>query len=790
MIVFEKINANFTPQLNNMKLGLPILFVLITAISFGQGNATLSGTVKDQSKGEELIGAIVRVKDQKLGAVTNEYGFYSLTLPVGKYTIQISAVGYLLMEKELDLSVSQSIDFQLKTEQDEKELEEVVVSSDRPDGNVRDPLMGVERIDPKEISKIPVIFGEKDLIKTMQLLPGVKNAGEGSSGFYVRGGGADQNLILLDEAPVYNASHLLGFFSTFNSDAIKDAMLYKGNQPSNYGGRLSSVLDIKMNDGNQKRYNVGGGIGLISSKLIIEGPIAKDKASFLISGRRTYADLFLKLSDKFKDNKLFFYDLNAKVNYRIGKKDRLFLSGYFGRDKLGLGDVFGINWGNTTGTLRWNHIINEKWFSNTSFIYSKYDYKISISGGDVKFDITSQIQDFNLKQEFQWFPNNRNKVKMGLNVINHGITPGQIDANAESGINVKRLKPTNSIENAVYITNDYTITENFTMSYGLRGSNLMALASGDEMYTFNPDGTVATTDTWSKNKLLKSYFFVEPRLSFSWQYLKGQSIKAAYARNTQNIHQVSNSTSGSPTDVWLSSSLNIKPEISDQVALGWFKNFFDNKLELSTEIYYKWMQNQLDYKNGANEQANERLEGELLSGIGRAYGLEIMLKKKSGKFTGWIGYTLSRTERKIDGINDGKWYLAKQDRTHDLSVVGIYDITPKWSISALFVFYTGNAVTFPSGKYQVDGQTYFIYTQRNGYRMPNYHRLDLGVTWLRKNTKKFESSWNFSIYNAYARENAYSITFRENKDDPSKTEAVQTTLFRIVPAITYNFKFK
>lgn len=784
------INANFTPQLNNMKLGLSILIVLITAISFGQGNATLSGTVKDQSKGEEIIGAIIRVKDQKLGAVTNEYGFYSLTLPAGKYTIQISATGFLLMEQELDLSVSQSLDFQLKPEADEKELEEVVVSSDRPDGNVRDPLMGVEKIDPKEIAKIPVIFGEKDLIKTMQLIPGVKNAGEGSSGFYVRGGGADQNLILLDEAPVYNASHLLGFFSTFNSDAIKDAMLYKGNQPSNYGGRLSSVLDIKMNDGNQKRYNVGGGIGLISSKLIVEGPIAKDKASFLVSGRRTYADLFLKLSDRFKDNKLFFYDLNAKVNYRVGKRDRLFLSGYFGRDKLGLGDVFGINWGNMTGTLRWNHIINEKWFSNTSFIYSKYDYKISISGGDVKFDITSQIQDFNLKQEFQWFPNNRNKVKIGLNVINHGITPGQIDANESSGINVKRIKPTNSIENAVYITNDYTITENFTMSYGVRGSNLVALASGDEMYTYNPDGTVATAETYSKNKLLKSYFYVEPRLSFSWQYLKGQSIKAAYSRNTQNIHQVSNSTSGSPTDVWLSSSMNIKPGVSDQAALGWFRNFLDNKLELSTEVYYKWLQNQLDYKNGANEQANERLEGELLSGIGRAYGLEIMLKKKSGKFTGWVGYTLSRTERRIDGINDGKWYLAKQDRTHDLSVVGIYEITPKWSVSALFVFYTGNAVTFPSGKYQIDGETYFIYTQRNGYRMPNYHRLDLGVTWLRKNTKKFESSWNFSIYNAYARENAYSITFRENADDPSKTEAVQTTLFRLVPAITYNFKFK
>jgi hypothetical protein len=773
-----------------MKLGLQILFLLITALSFGQTNATLSGTVRDFNKGEEIIGATIRVKDQRLGAVTNEYGFYSLTLPVGKYMIQISSVGFLLIEKEIDLTISQTIDFQLKTEKDEKELDEVVISTDRPDGNVRDPLMGVERIDPKEISKIPVIFGEKDIIKTMQLLPGVKNAGEGSSGFYVRGGGADQNLVLLDEAPVYNASHLLGFFSTFNSDAIKDAMLYKGNQPSNYGGRLSSVLDIKMNDGNQKRFNVGGGIGLISSKLLIEGPIVKDKASFLISGRRTYADLFLKLSDKFKDNKLFFYDLNAKMNYRLGKKDRLFVSGYFGRDKLGLGDIFGINWGNATGTLRWNHIINQKWFSNTSFIYSKYDYKISISGGDVKFDITSQIQDFNVKQEFQWFPNNRNKVKIGLNVINHGITPGQIDASEGSGINTKRIKPTNSIENAIYVSNDYTITENFTMSYGLRGSNLMALANGDDMYTYNADGTVATTNNYTKNKLLKSYFFVEPRVSFSWRFLKTNSIKAAYARNTQNIHQVSNSTSGSPTDVWLSSSLNIKPEVSDQVALGYFKNFFNNKLELSTEVYYKWLKNQLDYKNGANEQANERLEGELLSGIGRAYGLEIMLKKKTGRFTGWIGYTLSRTERKIAGINDGNWYLAKQDRTHDLSVVGIYDITPKWSVSALFVFYTGNAVTFPSGKYQIDGQTYFIYTQRNGYRMPNYHRLDLGVTCLLKNTKKFESSLNISIYNVYARENAYSISFRENADDPSKTEAVQTTLFRLIPAITFNFKFK
>lgn len=772
-----------------MKYLLATLFSFCVLAVFSQ-QVSISGTIRDAQKGEEIIGASIRVKGTNTGAVTNEYGFYSLTLDKGRYVFQIFAMDFILQEMEVQLDSTLRMDFQLEPEKPVKELEEVVVSAERPDKNIKDPLMGVEKLDPKEIAKIPVIFGEKDLIKTMQLIPGVKNAGEGSSGFYVRGGSADQNLILLDEAPVYNASHLLGFFSTFNSDAIKDAMLYKGNQPANFGGRLSSVLDIRMNEGNSKRYNVSGGIGLISSKLNVEGPIVKDKASFLVSGRRTYADLFLKLTDQYKDNKLYFYDLNAKLNYRISNKDRIFLSGYFGRDKLGLGDIFGINWGNITSTLRWNHIMNAKWFSNTSFIYSKYDYKIAISGGDVDFSITSNIQDFNLKQEFQWFPNVRNKVKIGANVIKHGITPGQIDANASSGVNAKNLRPTNSIESGVYITNEYAITENFSMVYGLRGSMLNALATGDEMYTYNLDGSIATTEKFNKNKLLKSYFYVEPRLSFSWNYAKNQSIKAAYSRNTQNIHQVSNATSGSPTDVWFTSSRNIKPEISDQVAAGWFRNFMDNKIEFSSEIYYKAMQNQLDYRDGANEQANERLEGELLSGIGRAYGIELMLKKKSGKFTGWIGYTLSRTERKIDGINNNNWYLAKQDRTHDISVVGIYEINKKLSVSALFVFYTGNAVTFPSGKYQIDGQTYFVYTQRNGYRMPNYHRLDLGLTWIRKNTEKFESSWNFSIYNVYWRENAYSITFRENADNPNVTEAVQTTLFRFVPAITYNFKFK
>lgn len=769
-----------------------LLLMVFPGMLFSQNKYTLSGSIKDADKGEELINATVKVKGQNLGARTNEYGFYSLTIPEGSYTLVITAVGFDSQEKTVELKQNQQLDFQLLATKSDKtqEVQEVQVSGTKQDLNVKDPIMGVERLNPKEIAKIPVLFGEKDIIKTMQLLPGVKSAGEGNSGYFVRGGAVDQNLILLDEAPVYNASHLLGFFSTFNSDAIKDAVLYKGNAPANFGGRLSSVLDIKMNEGNNKRFNVSGGLGLISSRLNVEGPIIKDKASFLITGRRTYADVFLKASERFKDNILNFYDLNAKVNYRLSKKDRLFLSGYFGRDNLGVGETFGINWGNATGTIRWNRIVNDKLFSNTSVIFSSYDYNISIKSGNVDFDILSKIQDYNIKQEFQYFANTRNKIKFGANLIHHTITPGQIKANSDAGINTTVLEPNRSLESAFFVNNEYTLSDNFTMSYGVRVSGFSLLGNGADVYSYNSLGKVSDTARYTKNSIYKTYWNVEPRVSFSYAYSKTASIKAAYARNAQNIHLVSNSTSSSPTDVWLSTTLNTKPEISNQVALGWFKNFKNNSYELSVESYYKTLSNQIDYRNGANTNANELLEGELLYGIGRAYGLELMLKKKVGKLSGWVSYTLSKTERKIDGINNNSWYFAKQDRTHDLSIVGIYDLNAKVSLSALFVFYTGNAVTFPSGKYEVNGQTQFSFTERNASRMPNYHRLDLGVTWYRKNTEKFESSWNFSVYNAYGRENAYSISFRENADDPSKTEAVQIALFKIIPAITYNFKFK
>jgi hypothetical protein len=765
--------------------------LLIYSAPFFSQKFTISGTITDSIKGEAIINATIRLKGQPIGTLSNEYGFYSITLPKEKYVLSIIATGYKPKEIEVILDTNKLLDLTMQSLANEvKQIREITIKAKRPDQNVMDPLMGVERITPQAISKIPILLGEKDIIKTLQLLPGVKSAGEGNAGFYVRGGAADQNLILLDEATVYNAAHLLGFFSTFNSDVIKDAVLYKGNQPANYGGRLSSVLDIKMNDGNNKHYNASGGIGLIASRLNVEGPIVKDKSSFLISGRRTYIDLFLRASETFKQNTLFFYDLNTKLNYKINPKNRIYLSGYFGRDKLGLGDQFGIDWGNATGTIRWNHILNDKLFSNTSLIFSSYDYKIAINNADVQFDITSSIKDINLKQEFQYYINTRNKLKFGLNAMNHRIIPGQIDASAGSGINPLRLTNNKSLEVAAFITNDFSLSEKLNLSYGVRLSTFSLLGNNTNIYSYFANGDVRDTIVYPNNALIKTYTLPEPRLSFSYVYSKTASFKAAYARNAQFIHLISNTTTTAPTDLWIPSSLNTKPEIADMVSVGWFKNFRDNMFEMSVETYYKTMQNQIDYRNGANLQANDLIEGELLYGIGRAYGVEFVLKKSSGKLSGWVGYTLSRTERKINGINNGLWYAAKQDRTHDISIVTMYDITPKLAVSALFVYYTGNAVTFPSGKYSINGQTQFLYTERNGYRMPAYHRLDLGVTWIRKQTEKYESSWNFSIYNAYGRENAFTIDFRQNKDNPDVTEAVQTSLFRWVPAITYNFKIK
>ena len=763
---------------------LLLLFAITTFWAQAQQKFTLSGSVKDKSSGEELIGAGVKIAElQGVGRASNEYGFYSITLNEGVYTVKSSYVGYQDFEQKITLNKNTKLDILLSQG---VFIEEIEIKAEKKNENVTRAQMGVEKIEMKDVRTIPVLFGERDILKMIQLLPGVKSAGEGNSGFYVRGGTADQNLILLDEAPVYNASHLLGFFSTFNSDAIKDATLYKGNAPSQYGGRLASVLDLKMNEGNDKTYHASGGIGVISSRLSVEGPIQKEKSSFLIAGRRTYADVFLKLSDQFKDNKLYFYDLNAKMNYRLGTKDRLFLSGYLGRDVLGFGSQFGIDWGNKTATLRWNHLVSEKLFSNTSLIYSDYNYDIKIAGGGNTFNIRSDIKDVNLKQEFQWFPNTRNAWRFGVNAIHHTIVPSRFTSDKADVITEQQKDNRFSLENAAYVSNSFTATNKLNIDYGLRASAYTILGGGK--FNLYEKGVLQNTKTLEKGALGKTYFNLEPRLSMSYKIDEKSSVKTAYSRNTQNLHLLSNSTSTSPTDQWIGNSYNIKPEIADQVSLGYFRNFADNKFEFSLETYYKSMQNQVDYKNGADLNGSPDVESELLYGKGRAYGAEFYVKKKTGKLTGWISYTLAKTERKIEGISNGNWYNAKQDRTHDFSIVAMYQLSPKWNISANWVYYTGNAVTFPSGKYGIGGNTVYVYTERNGYRMPAYHRLDIGATYEKKH-KKYESSWNFSVYNAYARENAYTITFRDNETDPTKTEALRTALFKLVPSVTYNFKW-
>lgn len=768
-----------------------LFFLFITFFShqkaITQKHVTLSGYVNDAKTGETLIGATITIKEkQEIGTVTNGYGFYSITLPAGTYQIIVRYLGYT--PKMLPIKLKQSELMTISLTPEVNDLEEVVVTGRRQDENLIQPQMGLQKINIKETSAIPVLFGEQDVMKTLQLLPGIESAGDGNSGFNVRGGAIDQNLILLDEATVNNPSHLMGFFSVFNSDAIKNVSVYKGNEPAEYGGRLSSVIDLKMDDGNDKNYRVSGGIGLISSRINIQGPIVKNKGSFIISARRTYADLFLKLSKDttLNQSKLYFYDLNAKANYTIDDKNRIYLSGYFGKDVFGLANTFGINWGNTTATLRWNHLFSDRIFSNTSLIYSNYNYKININSGE-QINIISQIQDFNFKQDFQDYISEKSTLKFGYQSIYHSIIPGVITAYGEN-ISMKSLTNKQSWENAIYLSHQYRFNRNFSTEYSVRATSFSLFGPGD-FYTYDANGNTIDTTHYAAGHVVKSYFSIEPRVTLNFMTNKSSSIKVAYARNTQNLHLLSNSTSSYPTDLWIPSSNNVKPEIADQVSLGYYHNFNNNQYEFSAEMYYKTLQNQIDYHNGAQLMLNENVESQILFGKGRAYGLELFFKKRTGRFNGWISYTLSRSENKFDAINNGHYFPTNQDRTHDISVVGIYNLNKSWTLSATWVYNTGNAVTFPSGKYQIDGITMFYYSQRNGNRMPPYHRLDLGATWITKKTNKFESSWTFSIYNAYGRDNPYTITFQNDKTDPTKTDAIQTTLFKFVPSISYDFKF-
>lgn len=770
---------------------IPLFLILTVFVADAQKKYTLSGTIKDGSTGETLIGASVKIQElPAAGTSTNNYGFYSLTIPEGTYLITWSYIGYEATSQKVQLMKNQVLSVSLKSKAD---LDEVVITTHKKNNdNVASAQMGLEKLNMAQINQVPVVLGERDVLKTITLMPGVKTSGEGNTGFYVRGGGSDQNLILLDEATVYNASHLLGFFSTFNSDAIKDVSIYKGGMPAEYGGRLSSVLDIKMNDGNNQDFTVQGGVGLVASRLKLEGPLVKDKGSFMISARRTYVDLFLKASSDSTLNKstLYFYDINAKANYHFNDKNAIYLSGYFGKDVLGLKDLFGTNWGNATGTIRFNHVFSSKLFSNTSFIYSNYNYVIESLQSNDGFKATSKITDLNLKQDFQYYTGSNHTLKFGINILKHDIAPGDISTTgSESSFNDKHVEHRYGYESAAYISDEWKVGNRLTILYGLRLSSMYLMGPGT-FKTYDNKGNISSSATYGSGSVVKSYLNLEPRFSASYILNEQSSLKASYNRNTQNIHLLSNSTSSSPTDLYVMSSNNIKPEIADQVAAGYFRNFNDNTFELSAEVYYKALQNQIDYKDGAQLVVNQDVEALLNYGTGRAYGLELFFKKKYGKFNGWVGYTLSKTERKFADINNGAYYPARQDRTHDLSLVGIYQLNKRWSFSSNFIYGTGNAVTYPTGKYNVGGTTVFSYSERNGYRQPASNRLDLGATLEGKERKRFHSSWTFSIYNVYASGDPYSITFRDSEKMPNTTEAVQTSIFAApIPSVTWNFKF-
>ncbi|PKP01099.1 MAG: hypothetical protein CVU11_16275 [Bacteroidetes bacterium HGW-Bacteroidetes-6] len=752
---------------------------------------TFSGTISDSLSGEQLIGCAVQIDNNlSVGTTSNEYGFFSLSLNAGSYVFRISYIGY--KSKTITVDLTRDVNAPIRLSPSSYGINEVVISATRDDENLQTPQTGVSQINIKNVKSIPVVFGESDVLKIMQMQPGIKSMGEGSSLLTIRGGAGDQNLILLDEAPVYNASHLLGFFSTFNSDAIKDATVYKGLMPARYGGRLSSVVDVKMNDGNSNNTRISGGIGLISSRINIETPIDSGNGSVLLSARRTYADAFLPLSgdESIRNNTLYFYDLNLKANYRISEKDRLFLSGYFGKDVLGLGDSYGLDWGNSTGTMRWNRIWNTKLFSNTSFIFSNYEYTVDLNLPSNDISLFSRIRDYNLKQHYQWYASTNHTFNFGWNLIHHTVIPGQVTAGDESNVESFSMQNRYSIESGIYAEDEVKLFPRLTLLAGLRLSGFNVFGEGN-YYTLDGQYNIVDTVSYGRNEQVCSYYFPEPRAGVSWMLNESSSLKASYTRTAQYIHLLSSATSSNPTDKWVMTNNNIKPSTAGQLSVGYFRNFAKNRLEFSAETYYKEMNNITEYKDGADIRISDAVETQLLSGIGRAYGLELMLNKKTGRFSGWIAYTLSRTEMQIDGINNNNWYPARYDRTHDFSLVVMYKPSGKWEYSLAWVYNTGNAISFPSGQYSIDGSMVLYYTERNGYRMPDYHRLDLGAVYhpQPKKSKRWKSEWTFGVYNAYGRENAYSISFRDSETQPGTLEAVQTSLFRWVPSVSYNFSF-
>jgi len=790
-----------------MKIYVALLALLFAFPSFAQKH-TLSGYVKDASNGEELIGAALYFPQLATGVTTNLYGFYSISLPAGVYEISCSFVGYNTQTRTVELNESKTFNIELNS--NNIQLTEFEVSSEREDHNIKSVEMSVEKLEIKTVKKIPQFMGEVDIIRTLQLLPGVSTVGEGAMGFNVRGGNIDQNLILLDEAPVFNSSHLFGFFSVFNADAVKDFKLYKGGIPAKYGGRLSSVLDVRQIEGNMKEFHGSAGIGLISSRLMVEAPIIKDKASFMIAGRRSYIDLFFPLFKDLEGNRFYFYDLNAKVNYKVGDKDRLFLSGYFGDDVFVFGDAFKARWGNGSGSLRWNHLFNDKLFANTTLIYSRYNYSLGVPTGVQAFEWQSTIQNYNVKADFSYFLNPQNTIEFGVNALFYSFDPGSAKGTSEESIfNEVGVERKRGFEPAIYLSNEQKFGDKFTVQYGIRYS--MFVNYGPQtVYQYKdgiPDSKENIVDTleFGKNEIIKTYSGLsgfEPRLAMNYTLNQRNSFKASYNRTRQYIHLISNTTAATPIDVWAPADTYIKPATVDQVAVGYFRNFYENTYQLSFEGFYKWYYDVLDYRDGAELLINPQLETQLLSGDGRAYGLEFMLKKAKGQFTGWVSYTLSRSERTVPGINNGESFATNWDKTHDISVVLSYDINPKWNFSANFAFMTGRPITYPDSRYEFDGIIVPNYSNRNGARTPSYHRLDFSATYTKpkdksnkvffffKKPKDWQSTWVFSVYNVYARKNPYSVYFRQNADNPMQTEAVQLSIFgTIIPSVTYNFKF-
>ncbi|MFV8369175.1 TonB-dependent receptor [Flavobacterium sp. LB2R40] len=784
-----------------------LVVLLATISSFAQEKFTLSGIIIDANSNETLIGVNVIIPQLKTGVTTNEYGFYSITLPKGNYTVQITSLGYQNISESIILN--QNIKNNFKLSSNETVLKEVIINDNKTRIDIRKPEMSVNKLSISAIKKMPVVLGEVDILKSILLLPGVTNAGEGASGFNVRGGGADQNLILLDEATIFNSSHVFGFFSVFNPDAIKDLKLYKGGIPARFGGRASSVLDIYQKDGNSKEFHVNGGIGLISSRILAEGPLVKDKGSFLIGGRSSYAHLFLKLSPEQKNNSAYFYDLNTKLSYKLDSNNSLYLSGYFGRDVFSLNKSFTNIYGNATVNLRWNHLFSEKLFSNLSLIYSDFYYGLDLDFIGFKWD--SGIKNYNIKYDFKKYISDKFKLNYGVNGIYYEFNPGTIKpSDADSGINFDQLDKKYALESALYINADHEISKKIALSYGLRysmfyrlGQSTVNIYQDNNPVTFNSDlqiyekATPIGTQFYDRNQVMKSYNYLEPRFSLAYQINDDQSIKASYNRMVQYLQLISNTSSPTPLDVWTPSDSFIKPQIADQVALGYFKNFKEGVYSLEVETYYKEVQNRLDYIDGADLIANKAIEQIILNGQLRSYGLEIMFRKNEGRFNGWISYTLSKSEQKTPGrtpietgINNSQWYNSVYDKLHNIAITTSYNLNEKWSFGANFALQTGQPVTYPVGQYEYLGINVPSYGLRNENRLPAYHHLDIAATLTPKSNKdrQWKGEWVFSIYNLYNRKNAASINFRQNIETGSN-EAVKTSIFGVVPAVSYNFKF-